>query len=96
MVAAILDFLPSLEQDDRDKLLESTDETGATALISAGQSHLSWEGAEPGGHSLIAKPDHVALQFCCTASVGNLEIITLLVGAGANVQAVNQKGVTPL
>ena len=31
-----------------------------------------------------------------TASAGNLEIITALVGAGADVGAVNDKGMTPL
>lgn len=32
----------------------------------------------------------------CAASAGNLEVLRLLVSAGADTQAVNDKGITPL
>ncbi|KAL8283949.1 hypothetical protein RQP46_005062 [Phenoliferia psychrophenolica] len=64
-VSAILDILPRLEEKERVKALESRDEVGNTALISA-------------------------------ASTGNLEVLSLVVGAGADVTAANDKGLTGL
>lgn len=64
-VSVILEFLPILDVDQRKLALESKDDVGSTALISA-------------------------------AATGNLETVTLLVGAGADVTAVNSKGLTAL
>lgn len=106
-VAAIIEALPRLEPKDKQKALENEDKVGATALISAGKlsaytgrrrlgAAASRAGQLKGGRVCVTTYRLHRLHRVYAAAAGNLEVMTLLVGAGANVNAVNKKGITAL
>lgn len=76
-------------EENRKKCLENGDGVGNTVLISAGTSSLKnsrkWE-----------RRTDFGLLSASIATTGNYEIVSMLIGAGCDVNAVNSKGATAL